>query len=220
MKPKSGGWVEWPSILNHGPPLGLKSTIHFHPLGRLFDRTQSTKATGWRKWTYFQSIAVISQLSNIPLKKNYQINGSIGLQNGQNDTNTSLISRATLIARPQQEPRPMSSKLYKKIAQFRRQMANGSKWWPHLTSKIRHQLKLSSSMSPWTCKLFVHMSHSWHVDVNVKVQLNCTLIVILRGSSWQSVAQSATSFIKFNDIASLWFKSKYKKSNNQKFSSN
>ena len=74
----------------------------------------------------FQSIAVISQLSNIPLKKNYQINGSIGLQNGTNDTNTSLISRATLIARPQQEPRPMSSKLYKKIAQFRRQMANGS----------------------------------------------------------------------------------------------
>lgn len=74
----------------------------------------------------FQSIAVISQLSNIPLKKNYQINGSIGLQNGTSDTNTSLISRATLIARPQQEPRPMSSKLYKKIAQFRRQMANGS----------------------------------------------------------------------------------------------
>ena len=99
--------------------------------------TQSLKATRWYQWAYFQSIAVISQLSNIPLKKNYQINGSIGLQNGTNDTNTSLISRATLIARPQQEPRPMSSKLYKKIAQFRRQMANGSKWpflWPYLTS--------------------------------------------------------------------------------------
>ena len=66
-----------------------------------------------------KSVAVISQLSNIPMNQKWDSSKKFL----HNDTNSSLISRATLISH---NPRPISAKLNKKIAMFRRQM-NGRK---------------------------------------------------------------------------------------------